>query len=1499
MRRKVFSLAAACALLLPLACDDTRPSEPTSPEPSFAAGGNGLHLRDTDANAPIPADTSVALNDTIRMALAAGNGNGPQNNKNVVWTNSNPAAVALTSNKGTAVAVGQALGTSTVCAKLGGNSHCVVIHVTAGAGVAYVVTSSSYTPTAGTSVTISAQLVDVSNNPAAQAGRIVTWSSSTGGSFAPATSLTDANGIATTSFTVSSAAGTVHVVTATDNFAATGSSAPIVVQPGAAANMVADVGDGQSATVGTAVAVAPTVRVTDAFNNPVAGVPVTFTVASGGGSVTGAAQVTDANGFASVGSWTLGTTPGTNTLDATSPGLPTVTFTATATVGGATALAMHTQPSATAQAGVAFAQQPAVQLKDAFDNDVATAGVVVTASIASGTGTLAGTLTATTDANGRATFTDLRIDGAAGTRTLRFQASGVSDAISDPIAVGAGPADHLVMVQQPSSTAQAGVAFSQQPSVRIVDQFGNVVMQSGVQVDVAIASGGGSLLGTASVNTDANGVASWSDLAIGGTIGQRTLSFTAAGVAGVVSDPIDVTAGPAADILLFAPATSVTVNTVVTISGQLRDQYGNNVPQVTSVSWSSTNGGSFQTNPTTTNGSGQTTVDFTVSAVGGVTHVITATAGSASGTLSISTVNTAPTAVDDAFDAIGNVTIPVAAPGVLANDSDPEQPISAVPGTIATSSGGTVTMNADGSFTYLSAPGFTGTDDFTYTVTDGSDTGSAQVTMNVNVRVWYVRNDATAPGDGRDVSPFVLLADAEAASAPNDRVLVFAGNGTSSGYDAGFTFKPGQSLIGQGIPTDLTATVNGDQIVLLPAGTAPQVTNAAPGTTLQLSTANTLRGIDVGSTAGDAIEGGAVVTFMADAVSVNATGGAGLDLSGGAATVTLDALSATGGAQGIRLAAMSGSVSVAGGAIAGTSVSAIDVNGGDVLLSYGGDVSVTAGAPLTAQSMTGGGITASGNITSTGSGVSIQNNTGASFSFTGASKAITPVAGTAVSISANANTQVSFSGGGLAIATTGATAFDALNNTGPAGISVTGAGNTIAAMSGVALNVTSSVIDAAGLGFTRIDAAGGANGIVLNGASGGALTVTGSGGACTAAVPTCTGGTITGSSVIGVHLVNASAHLTGMRISNAAGAGVFVTGTSDHSVTGSLIQANGDSNGENGMQVTNASGSIAVNSTSFHGAGDDLLRVANNSGSLTLVVQNSSFEFPLPKGSVSASSAIELLPHGTTALDATISDNTFRNIVTTSLNVFASGGASTSSSVTFTNNSISNDAGLNVSCGTNPECRAGNVVVAGVAGNVDFIATGNEFTRVNGDGVVVLSTSNDAIVSARVETNEITDAIDDAVVVGLNQNGRMILQFNNNTMSQIGGEAFEVASGEPAAPFSGDMDLVITNNTIDNHGFSSQAFTGGIAIFRFGDADQQVCLALTGNTITNTAPGMFDVFIEGNFGGLGGSILYEGAGAGAVTDVRIKADNPGVTQANVWVADTFLSGGSTCLRPSF
>jgi alpha-tubulin suppressor-like RCC1 family protein len=100
-----------------------------------------------------------------------------------------------------------------------------------------------------------------------------------------------------------------------------GGETPPLPEPQIPAHLAVVAGDEQRATAGLSVQVAPAVRVTDAGGAPVAGVAVSFTVTSGGGSIDGAEATTDASGVATAGAWSLGATVGTNSLRADVTGL--------------------------------------------------------------------------------------------------------------------------------------------------------------------------------------------------------------------------------------------------------------------------------------------------------------------------------------------------------------------------------------------------------------------------------------------------------------------------------------------------------------------------------------------------------------------------------------------------------------------------------------------------------------------------------------------------------------------------------------------------------------------------------------------------------------------------------------------------------------------------------------------------------------------------------------------------------------------------------------------------------------------------------------------------------------------------------------------------------------------------------------------------------------------------------------------------------------------------
>ncbi|HVF40048.1 MAG TPA: hypothetical protein VM939_09110 [Gemmatimonadaceae bacterium] len=88
-------------------------------------------------------------------------------------------------------------------------------------------------------------------------------------------------------------------------------------------------GEGQSEEAGQLTRTRPSVRVTDAYANGLAGLTVVFSISSGGGSVIGDSVVTDTAGMATVGGWRLGPER-RQVLAATVNGLSPVTFTAVA-----------------------------------------------------------------------------------------------------------------------------------------------------------------------------------------------------------------------------------------------------------------------------------------------------------------------------------------------------------------------------------------------------------------------------------------------------------------------------------------------------------------------------------------------------------------------------------------------------------------------------------------------------------------------------------------------------------------------------------------------------------------------------------------------------------------------------------------------------------------------------------------------------------------------------------------------------------------------------------------------------------------------------------------------------------------------------------------------------------------------------------------------------------------------------------------------------------------
>ena len=158
--------------------------------------------------------------------------------------------------------------------------------------------------------------------------------------------------------------------------------------PGPASTIAITGGDNQTAVAGTQLSTPLSVSLADQFGNATTG-NVTWSVASGGGSITGTGTSVR---------WTLGTTAGAQSVTATLDNGASVTFHATALAGAPTTIAVAGGDGQTAPAGSTLPSPLVVRLTDAYGNP--TSGVTVTWTVTAGGGSI--TASSVTGADGRA-----------------------------------------------------------------------------------------------------------------------------------------------------------------------------------------------------------------------------------------------------------------------------------------------------------------------------------------------------------------------------------------------------------------------------------------------------------------------------------------------------------------------------------------------------------------------------------------------------------------------------------------------------------------------------------------------------------------------------------------------------------------------------------------------------------------------------------------------------------------------------------------------------------------------------------------------------------------------------------------------------------------------------------------------------------------------------------------------------------------------------------------
>jgi len=769
------------------------------------------------------------------------------------------------------------------------------------------------------------------------------------------------------------------------------------------------------------------------------------------------------------------------------------------------------------------------------------------------------------------------------------------------------------------------------------------------------------------------------------------------------------------------------------------------------------------------------------------------------------TLRTTPLARADSYTATGNVRIQVPAPGVLANDSDPDgvgPAISVTAGTFLSAQGGNVTTNADGSFSYNPPAGFEGTDTFTYTLNDNdtpNNTDTGTVSITVSGMIWFINNNAAA-GDGRLTNPFNTLAAFQAVNdgvgnhpAANDNIFVYE---SATDYVGPVTLLNGQKFIGQDATaslasiTGITLAPNSDALpATSPGAPIVNITSASAG--INLGQNNTLRGFTGGNSAPD-INGSGFGTVNISDVTLNGNGQA-LNLSTGTLNGTFGSISSTNSATtGVSLTSVGGSLTTGSTTVTNPTGIGISVNTSSLTLGFAN------------TSVTGSG----------GTGVSLTTNTG---SITFGDLDISPDAGQR-----------------------GLLATDNTNT-------ITTTSGTIGTTTGIAVEITrASSTTPLAVALTSVSSNGAANGIVLRNTSG-SFSVNGDG-TNTAVGGNATGGTIANATGAdgaiagsGVYLDTAS-NVTLRRMTiNGTNQNFGIRGLNVNGVTveySTLGGTNGTSTGadEGSIIFDGLLGTSTFTNDSIAGSIEDNFRIRNSSGTSDVTITGSTF-------TNAPNDNLIIEPSSTANVTAHVTNNTFTGAGGDHFQTATSNSATLT--VVFTGNLYSN--GFAGSLGGGVTISGGNL---GSSEHVNFNISNNG-TALNplvgsvqggainvnegqGGGTWQGQVSNNIIGNAAVANSGAAQS-SGIRVENHSTSGTLTAIINGNTIRQWdNGAAINTQAGDAGnATNTGVLNVTVTNNTATNPGTLSQhGFVANIgAGSGSGTAANVACVDVRTNTL--------------------------------------------------------------------
>ncbi|HWH33028.1 MAG TPA: right-handed parallel beta-helix repeat-containing protein, partial [Egibacteraceae bacterium] len=411
--------------------------------------------------------------------------------------------------------------------------------------------------------------------------------------------------------------------------------------------------------------------------------------------------------------------------------------------------------------------------------------------------------------------------------------------------------------------------------------------------------------------------------------------------------------------------------------------------------------------------------------------------------------------------------------------------------------------------------------------------------------------------------------------------------------------------------------------------------------------------------------------------------------------------------------------------------------------------------------------------------------------------------------------------------------------------------------------------------FRSVSADGGANAILFdpaNGSDGASLSVTGS-------TADGSGGVIRASSGDAVVVGGGSVSLARMRVEDGAGRAIAADGAASVSLTRVTLSGNGGAGGLPTVDLAETTGAVTIMSSTLSAGSGDLLRVAASATTPTVTVYQSTFS-----DGDGAGLLVEADADG--AVSATVSGSTFDGLAGPGVRWRAglSPGADGHSLLTVVSSAFRDRAGAGGShLALELGASSATTAVLGAAGQP------NTFDTVGGTGAaaIQLDVSGGAVLEATVAASTIDAPRGRGLALEAAQAADVTLLVDANTIRDAVAEALWAAAG------AGDGDSAVDVTVTANQVSGANAGAAALAAIAVESAEHTLCADVSGNTVTATAGGAFDVVLRAVDPGL---LRYAMAGSGTVTDADVVARNT-IGAAQVTGAGVSGSGGAACRLP--